>query len=106
LFPLNESSGLRGGKVLDARDVKQGTLNESFGNGVAVQIDSDKNGIPFDEHYVVIGDVVGLSIGHANPERLERLNVHAFFELQCGYHGLSLFLSGSCFKRDMSHFSL
>jgi hypothetical protein len=38
----------------------------------------------------MVGDVVGFSVGHANPERRERLRVHALFEFQCRNHGLNL----------------
>jgi len=72
---------LRRHQVLDSRDVDDGALNESFRQPVRIRIQSDFDGVAFDESSVVIRDVECLSVRQAKPERPEWLAVHPVFEL-------------------------
>jgi hypothetical protein len=81
--------------------MKQRAFNQPLGNGVVVKVNSDQDGVSFDKHHVVIGDVIRFAIRQANAERLERLQVHAFLEFQCGYHGLSLSLPANISSRGL-----
>ena|ERR1035441_4250234 len=92
---LERSGGLRGRNVLKTRDVEEGAFHQSFRDGMAVKINSDEDGVSFDEHHVMVGDVVSFAVRHADAERLKWPHLHAFLELQCSYHVLSL----GCFIR-------
>jgi hypothetical protein len=72
---------LRRHEVLDSGDVDDGAFNEAFRQPIGVRIQSDFDGIAFDESRVVIGDVKGLSIRQTEFERAEWLAVHPVFEL-------------------------
>jgi hypothetical protein len=72
---------LRRHEVFDASYVKYGALNESFRQPVWVRIQSDFDGVAFDESSVMVCDVKGFPVRQAKSERLEWLAVDPVFKL-------------------------
>jgi hypothetical protein len=61
--------------------VNYGAFNESFRQPVWVRIQSNFNGIAFDESGVMICDVERFSVRKAKPERFKWVAVYAVFKL-------------------------
>ena len=76
--------------------MEDGAFHESFRQPIRIRIQSDFNGVSFDESSVVICDVERLSIRQTKPERPEWLAVHPVFDLLRIKH---MFQRQTCVKR-------
>ena len=85
--------------------MEQSAINETPGDGIMVRINPDFQGVAFDHGDIVVSDVIDLPVGHVNAERLERVLVHAFFEMQCRKHTVNLPVPARTFN-DFSNPSL
>jgi hypothetical protein len=79
--PGRASAKLRRHEVFNAGDVKYGAFSESFRQPVWVRIQSDFDGVAFDESSVMVCDVERFPVRQANSERLEWLAVYPVFKL-------------------------
>jgi hypothetical protein len=82
--------GFRRNIIFHPRNVKNGALHRAFRDVFSIESDTDEHGVASHPHHVVVGDVVGLAIGHADPERHEWLRLHSGLEFRGSYHDPSL----------------
>jgi hypothetical protein len=71
--------------------VNDGAFDETFRQGVGVEVNPDLHGVASHKHGIVICDVVGFAVRDAKPKRLEWLRIHALLEFYGAYdHGVNL----------------
>ncbi|MGD0410966.1 MAG: hypothetical protein ABSC18_04625 [Verrucomicrobiota bacterium] len=82
--------GLRPGQILNAGDVQKDAFRKSLSDRIGIEVKRDLHAIPFDEHHVVVADVVAFAIGCVNAEWSERVFLHSISEFCYGNHGVTI----------------
>jgi hypothetical protein len=72
---------------------------------IGIQVKRNLHAVPFDEHHVVVADVIGFAIGCVNTEWSERVFLHSISEFCYCNHVVIISLRGMGFKRTEFSFA-